>query len=304
MEESRLRPHRLSPGHADRRAARHRPDPHHRHAAADHLRSRSAVVTHHAGRHLLRRAIRRLDHIDPGEHPRRGRLDRHLPRRSRDGEAGPRRRRARRGGAGLFFRRLRRHHLHRGVRPAARRHRAGIQLAGLFLADGARARHRGDPGARLRDQGDGNGSRRSAVRSRRHRRQQRSYPLHVRRLGTVGRHRLSSAGDRAVRHRRDHPQSGAEDAAAPAIQRQNERPLAEHAGLPRCLAAGAARHCAWFTARHPARRRRRARRVRELYAGEEESPRTRAGSARAPSRAWRVPNPPTTRLRRPRSFRC
>ena len=218
-EESRLRAARLSPRHADRRLARHRADPDHRDAAADHVRARAAVLADHAGRHLLRRAIWRLDHLYPGEHPRRSRLDRHLPRRSRDGEAGPRRRRARSGRLRLVFRRLRRHRLHRGVRPAAGGHRAGVQLARLFFAHGARARHRGDPGARLGDQGAGDGARRPAARSGRHRRQQRPHPLYVRRFRAVGRHRLSSPGDRHVRHRRDHPQSGAADSAAPAIQR-------------------------------------------------------------------------------------
>ena len=106
-------------------------------------------VADHARRHLLRRAVWRLDHLDPGEHSGRGRLDRHLHRRPPDGEAGPRRRGARRRGARLVLRRLRRHRVHRGVRSAARRDRAGIQLAGLFLADGARPRHRRGAGARL-----------------------------------------------------------------------------------------------------------------------------------------------------------
>ena len=209
VQESRLCPARLSARHADRSAPRHRPDSHHRHAAADNLRSRALVRADHAGRHLLRRAVRRLDHVDPGEHPGRGGLDRHLPRRQPDGQAGTRRRRARSGRPGLVLRRLRRHDLHRGVRSAACRHRPGVQLAGLFFADGARARHCGGAGARIGDQGGRNGSCRPAVRSRRHRRQQRIDALYVRRFRVVGRHRLPSAGHWNVRHRRDHPQSGA-----------------------------------------------------------------------------------------------
>ena len=141
-------------------------------------------------------------------------LDRHLHRRPSDGQAGPRRRGACGRRIGLVLRRLRRHGLHRRVRAAAGGDRAGIQLARLFFADGARSRHRGDPGARLGDQGDRNGPGRPPARARRHRRQQRAHPLYVRRLGAVGRHRFCPAGDRDVRHRRDHPQPGAVDAAA------------------------------------------------------------------------------------------
>ncbi len=208
------------------------------------------------------------------------------------------------GGVGFVLRRLRRHGLHRGVRPAACGHRPGIQLARLLFADGARPRHRGDSGARFGDQGTRNGARRPAVRSRRHRRQQRSHPLYVRHFRAVGRDRLPAAGHRAVRHRRDHPQSGAADAAAPAIQRQDEKPVAEHEGLPRILAAGAARHRPGFAPGHPARRRCRARLVRELYARKEGcqgSEPVRQGRHR---RAWRGRNPPTTRPRKPPSFRC
>ena len=99
-------------------------------------------------------AVWRLDHLDPGQHAGRGVLDRHLHRRPPDGEARPRRRRARGGGARLVLRRLRRHGVHLRVRAAARRARPAIQLAGLFLADGARPHHRGGAGARLGDQGD------------------------------------------------------------------------------------------------------------------------------------------------------
>ena len=42
VAEHRLRADRLPARHADRRAARHRPDPDHRDAAADHLRARPA----------------------------------------------------------------------------------------------------------------------------------------------------------------------------------------------------------------------------------------------------------------------
>ena len=50
---------------------------------------------HHARRHLLRRQVRRLDHLDPAQRAGRVGLGRHLPRRLPDGAQGPRRRRAR-----------------------------------------------------------------------------------------------------------------------------------------------------------------------------------------------------------------
>ena len=58
-------------GTLDRRAAGHRPGRDHRDAAADHLRAAAGRRADHARRHLLRRAVRRLDHLDPGQHPGR-----------------------------------------------------------------------------------------------------------------------------------------------------------------------------------------------------------------------------------------
>ena len=43
------------------------------HPAAGHLRPRRHQGDRHAGRHLLRLAVRRLDHLDPDAHPGRGR---------------------------------------------------------------------------------------------------------------------------------------------------------------------------------------------------------------------------------------
>ena len=77
--------------HADRRAARHRPGGDHRDAAADHLQPEPGGGAHHARRHLLRRAVRRLDHRDPGQPAGRVGLGGHLPRRLPDGAPGARR---------------------------------------------------------------------------------------------------------------------------------------------------------------------------------------------------------------------
>ena len=94
-----LRARRRLDRHADRRAARHRPDRHHRDAAAADLPSRADLRPDHARRHLLRRAVWRLDHRDPGEPAGRDLLGGDLHRRPPDGAPGPRRRGAGGGGA-------------------------------------------------------------------------------------------------------------------------------------------------------------------------------------------------------------
>ena len=55
------------------------------------LRSGAGHRHHHAGRHLLRRHVRRHHYIRSDQHPRRGRLRHHLYRRLPDGpvKAGP-----------------------------------------------------------------------------------------------------------------------------------------------------------------------------------------------------------------------
>ena len=108
----------------------------------------------HAGRHLLRRAVRRLDDGDPGQHPRRGHLRRHHARRPSDGQAGPRRRGARHRRHRLLHRRLRRHHHHRRAGCSADGHGLAVRPGRLFLADGAGAHVRRRAGARLGAQGD------------------------------------------------------------------------------------------------------------------------------------------------------
>ncbi len=60
-----------------------------RHAPADHLRARSPVIPDHDGRHLLRRAVRRFDDLDPRQHARRILVGRDLYRRTSDGPSRP-----------------------------------------------------------------------------------------------------------------------------------------------------------------------------------------------------------------------
>ena len=124
----------------------------------------------HARRHLLRRAVWRLDHRDPGQHPGRGLVRRHHHRRPPDGAQGPRRASARHRGDRLVLCRLRRDAADRVRGAAAGRHRAAIRAGGIFLADGVRPDCRRGAGARLAGQGDRAWwSLGSAARPRRHR---------------------------------------------------------------------------------------------------------------------------------------
>ena len=72
---------------------------------------------HHVRRHLLRRHVRRLDHLDPAQHPGRVRLDRHRARGQQDGQG-----RAAAPGAGHRRDRLlrRRHDRHGRCWPSSR----------------------------------------------------------------------------------------------------------------------------------------------------------------------------------------
>ena len=87
------RAHRGHGRHRGRGVARHRSRHDGRLAAADHLRPRADRGDDHARRHLVRRHVRRIDHVDPVEHPRRVVVggDRH--RGQSDGEVRTRRRR-------------------------------------------------------------------------------------------------------------------------------------------------------------------------------------------------------------------
>ena len=101
---------------------------------AGDLRPRRHQGDRHAGRHLLRLAIRRLDHLDPDADSRRGLVGDDLHRRLRHGAEGPRRRGAvHRRGRLVHRRHLRRHRADRD-RAAARRVRAAVRPAGIHRA--------------------------------------------------------------------------------------------------------------------------------------------------------------------------
>ncbi len=78
--------------------------------------------------------------------------------------------------------------------PAARRDRAEVRLAGIFLADGVGAGLRCGAGARVAAQVARDGGARPAARDRRHRRQFGHVAFHLRRSGADGRHRLRRRG--------------------------------------------------------------------------------------------------------------
>ena len=189
------------------------------------------------------------------------------------------------------------------VGAAAGGSRAQVRPGGILLADGAGPGRRHRAGARLAHQGDRHGGARPAAGPDRHRRQFGRAALHLRRAGAVRRHRLRRGGDGHVRHRGDHRQPGA-GRAPRGLHRQGRAPDADQGRLQARLAGGAARHRARLVPRHPARRRRAALVVRRLHGGEEALQAPRAASARARSRAWPGPRPPTTPARRPPSSRC
>ena len=70
-DEPAVRLDRRAPRHRGRRAARHRPGHDGRAAAAGHLLPGADQRADHVRRHLLRRHVRRLDDLDPAQHPGR-----------------------------------------------------------------------------------------------------------------------------------------------------------------------------------------------------------------------------------------
>ena len=81
----------------------------HRHAAAPDLRPAAGLGPDHAGRHLLRRPVRRLDDRHPDQPARRELLGGDRDRRLPDGQAGPGRQGPGDRGPGLVLRRHGRH---------------------------------------------------------------------------------------------------------------------------------------------------------------------------------------------------
>lgn len=104
-----LLPDRRAPGHAGRRSARHRTDLNDGRAPSAHVHAAGRRRPHHARGHLLRRAIRWLNHRDSRQPAGRELCGRDLHRWSSDGTSGPRRSRAGDGRARIAVCGLRRH---------------------------------------------------------------------------------------------------------------------------------------------------------------------------------------------------
>jgi TctA family transporter len=141
--------HRRAARHADRRAARHRPTATIAMLLPITFRSAARSRADHARRHLLRRAVRRLDHRHPGQPARRilvggDRLDGY--QMARQGRAGPALAIA---AIGSFFAGTVATLLIAALRAAAGRSRAEVRPGRIFLADGARPGRRRRARARL-----------------------------------------------------------------------------------------------------------------------------------------------------------
>ena len=201
-DEPALRAHRRPARHRGRRAARHRPGAHRRAAPADHLQARSRQLDHHVRRHLLRRHVWRLDHLDPAQHARRERLHGDRPRRQQDGQGRPRR-----PGARHRRHRLLRGRHHRHARPhlpgaLPRRHRRAVRPGGLLRPDVRRLRHRLGDLRRFARARPHQPVHRPAARPGRHRHPHRPGAPDLRRAGALRRHRGDDARGRPLRGRR------------------------------------------------------------------------------------------------------
>ncbi len=136
-EQSRDVLHRCAARHGDRRAARAGPTGHDRDAVAVDDETRAHRRDDHAGGHLLRREVRRLDHIDPAQRAGRVGFGCHVLRRLSDGAQ---------GSCGACARHERDRIVHRrhvwsgradAGRATAREAVARVQRAGVLRADGA-----------------------------------------------------------------------------------------------------------------------------------------------------------------------
>ncbi len=158
---------------------------------------------HSVRRHLLRRHVWRLDHVDPAQYAGRERHHRHRARRKQDGARRPRGRRV----GDRRHRLLRgRHHRHaRHYFPGAHRGGSGAQIrpGRLFLADGVCLRHRL---GRARLVGGARADLavpRHLARPDRRRPADRPAALHLRPARAARRHQCHRRCGRPVRGRRD-----------------------------------------------------------------------------------------------------
>ena len=286
-----------------RRAARHRADGDGGDAAADHVQLRAGDGADHAGRHLLRRAVRRLDDGHPDQPAGRVVGGGHRARRSRDGPPGP-------GRPGPGRRRDR--VLHRGYGghrragrrgPTAGQHRAAVRPGRVLLAGAVRPDRVDRAGARLDAQGAGDDRARRRARHGRPGHLHRHAPVRVRPARTVRRHRLRVGRRRHVRGGRDPAQPG-ERADPHGRRQQGEEPLADPRGPAPDRRPDPAGHRSRRRARRAARRRPRAGVVHLVRRREADLEAAAGVRATARSRASPAPSRRTTPPHRRRSSRC
>ncbi|CAA9317224.1 MAG: Tripartite tricarboxylate transporter TctA family, partial [uncultured Nocardioidaceae bacterium] len=189
--EPAVRAPRGPAGDGGRRPPGHRARDDRRAAAPGDLRAGADQRVHHVRRHLLRRHVRRVDDVDPAQHPGRVQLDHDRARGQQDGQGRPRVGRTGHRGARVL---RRRHHRHAAARPAG--------------ADGGRPRHRHHGGRLLRD-----------LRPRLRRRRHGARRLAAARAGLPGHRPLPGAGG----HRRPHRAGAVHPRRPPALGRGRRR---------------------------------------------------------------------------------
>ncbi len=185
----------------DRHPSRARTSGDHRPLAAAHLHDGPDRRHHHAGRHLLRGKVRRLDHLDPAEHAGRSVVRGQLHRRVPNGTSRPCRR-----GPWDRCNRL----VHRWVcRPASadfrcsanRRFRPQLLIAGVFRADGNGIVSCRPSLGRFDEQVGPIAGSRPVASDHRNRSVHRSGTLHLRQKRASRRNRLHDSRDRRLRNR-------------------------------------------------------------------------------------------------------
>ncbi|CAA9547373.1 MAG: Tripartite tricarboxylate transporter TctA family, partial [uncultured Thermomicrobiales bacterium] len=172
-------------------------------AAAADLPPRRDRRLHHVRRHLLRRHVRRLDDLDPAQHPRRVVVDRDRARGEPDGEAGARLGRPRHRRRRLLRRRHHRHGRADLPRPGDGRRRSPLRPRRVLRPDraGLHHDHRPPRGVALAGAPQPVGWPRD--RPGRDRHPLRPEPLHLRHPRAAERDRRRHRGGRPLRRRRD-----------------------------------------------------------------------------------------------------
>ncbi|CAA9585738.1 MAG: Tripartite tricarboxylate transporter TctA family, partial [uncultured Thermomicrobiales bacterium] len=232
------------PRHARRRPARDRASPDRRAAAADHLLAGTDPGIHHVRRHLLRRHVWRIDHLDPAQHPGRVGLDHHRARRQPHGQARTRCFRPRDRRRRLLRRRDGRDDRPYLSRPNHGRCRAQLRPRRISRPDRARL-YRDHRAARLFARpGTGEPFLRARDRPHRHRCPYRSATIHLRERPSLHWRRCGHRRSRPLRRRRN-ALGGVPDAPRQARCAPDQGIALDEPGrVEAVLEAMAPRHCA------------------------------------------------------------